>query len=220
MVAWRADPDKSASIAAGGWLFSRRQVPERPESEQLQGRRRIEGVRVEVALVCRRQRLTDSDGCWRGLDGCRRWRDECRYIDRVSDLADIGVIGGSGFYEFLDSRDEFEIDTPYGRPSDPVAVGEIGGKLRKIFSPVGIVFKGSGFYRTDSRNGASSVTAKESSANGSNGSSSESSSGSSDSAKSDSAKSGSASGDSGSSTSSTTTSGDKKSSSVSSAAAS
>jgi len=26
-----------------------------------------------------------------------------------------------------------------------------GGLLRKVFSPVGIVFKGSGFYRTDSR---------------------------------------------------------------------
>jgi putative FmdB family regulatory protein len=33
-----------------------------------------------------------------------------------------------------------------------------GGRLRKVFSAVGIVFKGSGFYRTDSRNG-SSVTA-------------------------------------------------------------
>jgi putative FmdB family regulatory protein len=28
------------------------------------------------------------------------------------------------------------------------------GKLRKVFSSVGIVFKGSGFYRTDSRAGA------------------------------------------------------------------
>ena len=28
-----------------------------------------------------------------------------------------------------------------------------GGKLRKVFSPVGIVFKGSGFYRNDSRSG-------------------------------------------------------------------
>jgi putative FmdB family regulatory protein len=28
-----------------------------------------------------------------------------------------------------------------------------GGRLRKVFSPVGIVFKGSGFYRTDSRSG-------------------------------------------------------------------
>jgi putative FmdB family regulatory protein len=32
-----------------------------------------------------------------------------------------------------------------------------GGRLRKVFSPVGIVFKGSGFYRTDSRNGASAA---------------------------------------------------------------
>jgi putative FmdB family regulatory protein len=31
-----------------------------------------------------------------------------------------------------------------------------GGRLRKVFSPVGIVFKGSGFYRTDSRKGSSS----------------------------------------------------------------
>ena len=34
-----------------------------------------------------------------------------------------------------------------------------GGRLRKVFSPVGIVFKGSGFYRTDSRNGASAAPA-------------------------------------------------------------
>jgi putative FmdB family regulatory protein len=37
--------------------------------------------------------------------------------------------------------------------------GSCGGRLRKVFSPVGIVFKGSGFYRTDSRassNGANS----------------------------------------------------------------
>jgi putative FmdB family regulatory protein len=31
------------------------------------------------------------------------------------------------------------------------------GRLRKVFSAVGIVFKGSGFYRTDSRNGASAT---------------------------------------------------------------
>ncbi len=30
------------------------------------------------------------------------------------------------------------------------------GALRKVFSPVGIVFKGSGFYRTDSRKGSES----------------------------------------------------------------
>ena len=30
---------------------------------------------------------------------------------------------------------------------------ECSGRLRKLFSAVGIVFKGSGFYRTDSRSG-------------------------------------------------------------------
>jgi putative FmdB family regulatory protein len=37
---------------------------------------------------------------------------------------------------------------------DPLTVcSACGGRLRKVFSPVGIVFKGSGFYRTDSRSG-------------------------------------------------------------------
>jgi len=43
-----------------------------------------------------------------------------------------------------------------------------GGKLRKVFSSVGIVFKGSGFYRTDSRSGSSTVSPESSSS--SNGS--------------------------------------------------
>jgi len=33
----------------------------------------------------------------------------------------------------------------------PTTCTVCGGLLRKVFSPVGIVFKGSGFYRTDSR---------------------------------------------------------------------
>jgi putative FmdB family regulatory protein len=33
----------------------------------------------------------------------------------------------------------------------PTTCAVCGGILRKVFSPVGIVFKGSGFYRTDSR---------------------------------------------------------------------
>ena len=45
-----------------------------------------------------------------------------------------------------------------------------GGRLRKVFSAVGIVFKGSGFYRTDSRNG-SSATAPASSSTSDSGSS-------------------------------------------------
>ena len=36
---------------------------------------------------------------------------------------------------------------------------ECGGALRKKFNSVGVVFKGSGFYRTDSRSSSSSVPA-------------------------------------------------------------
>lgn len=35
---------------------------------------------------------------------------------------------------------------------------ECNGALRKVFNSVGVVFKGSGFYRTDSRNSKSSTT--------------------------------------------------------------
>jgi putative FmdB family regulatory protein len=37
---------------------------------------------------------------------------------------------------------------------------DCGGKLRKVFSAAGVVFKGSGFYRTDSRSSGSSSPAK------------------------------------------------------------
>jgi putative FmdB family regulatory protein len=46
-----------------------------------------------------------------------------------------------------------------------------GGKLRKVFSAVGIVFKGSGFYRNDSRVSASNGS-KDKQLNGTSGSSS------------------------------------------------
>src|SRR5581483_9161743 len=36
---------------------------------------------------------------------------------------------------------------------------ECTGRLRKVFSAVGVVFKGSGFYRTDSRGGGSGSAA-------------------------------------------------------------
>jgi putative FmdB family regulatory protein len=59
-----------------------------------------------------------------------------------------------------------------------------GGRLRKVFSAVGIVFKGSGFYRTDSRNGSVAAPAakdkdKEKSSSSESSSSSTSDSGSS-----------------------------------------
>lgn len=54
---------------------------------------------------------------------------------------------------------------------------ECSGRLRKLFSAVGVVFKGSGFYRTDSRSSGktASIPAGTSSSNGSSSSSSTSS---------------------------------------------
>jgi putative FmdB family regulatory protein len=46
-----------------------------------------------------------------------------------------------------------------------------GGKLRKLFSAVGVTFNGSGFYRTDSRGGGSTATSSSESASSSEGSS-------------------------------------------------
>lgn len=39
--------------------------------------------------------------------------------------AEIGVIGGSGFYSFLDDVREITVDTPYGTPSDSLFLGEV-----------------------------------------------------------------------------------------------
>lgn len=41
--------------------------------------------------------------------------------------ADVGVFGGSGFYRFLDGAEAFEVETPYGPPSSPVVIGDVGG---------------------------------------------------------------------------------------------
>ncbi|MET9290430.1 FmdB family zinc ribbon protein [Streptomyces sp. NPDC003077] len=54
------------------------------------------------------------------------------------------------------------------------------GRLKKVFSAVGIVFKGSGFYRNDSRGSSSSSTPASSSSSSSSGSSSSTSTGSSE----------------------------------------
>ncbi|WP_037608221.1 FmdB family zinc ribbon protein [Streptacidiphilus rugosus] len=69
---------------------------------------------------------------------------------------------------------------------------ECGGKLRKIFSAVGVVFKGSGFYRTDSRSSSSSSISSSSTSAPAASSSSSTSSSTSSSSSSGSASSGSA----------------------------
>jgi 5''-deoxy-5''-methylthioadenosine phosphorylase len=42
--------------------------------------------------------------------------------------ADIGVIGGSGFYEFLTDTERISITTPFGDPSDDVLIGDLAGR--------------------------------------------------------------------------------------------
>ncbi|HEX8498784.1 MAG TPA: FmdB family zinc ribbon protein, partial [Actinomycetales bacterium] len=44
---------------------------------------------------------------------------------------------------------------------------QCGGRLRKVFSSVGVVFKGSGFYRNDSRSASSSSSPSSSDSGGS-----------------------------------------------------
>ncbi|WP_328857369.1 FmdB family transcriptional regulator [Williamsia herbipolensis] len=51
-----------------------------------------------------------------------------------------------------------------------------GGRLRKLFNSVGIVFKGSGFYRTDSRSGSTASESASSDSSSSDSSKSDSSS--------------------------------------------
>lgn len=52
----------------------------------------------------------------------------------MSDHADVGVFGGSGFYRFLPEVEMFEVETPFGPPSDKIAVGDVEGR-RVAFLP-------------------------------------------------------------------------------------
>lgn len=52
----------------------------------------------------------------------------------MNNKADIGVFGGSGFYSFLENVEEIDIETPYGKPSDKIAIAKIGEK-RVAFLP-------------------------------------------------------------------------------------
>lgn len=49
-------------------------------------------------------------------------------------IADIGVFGGSGFYEFLDDVEPVPIESQYGEPSATLLVGEVGDR-RVAFLP-------------------------------------------------------------------------------------
>ncbi|REF35783.1 S-methyl-5'-thioadenosine phosphorylase [Thermasporomyces composti] len=42
--------------------------------------------------------------------------------------AEIGIIGGSGFYAFFDDATEVSVTTPFGEPSDPLTMGVVNGR--------------------------------------------------------------------------------------------
>ncbi len=44
------------------------------------------------------------------------------------DRPEIAVIGGSGFYTFLDDPQTVQVETPYGAPSAPISVGSVDGR--------------------------------------------------------------------------------------------
>src|ERR1700738_1599828 len=46
----------------------------------------------------------------------------------TDERAEIGVYGGSGFYSLIENPREIWVNTPYGLPSDKIALGEIAGR--------------------------------------------------------------------------------------------
>jgi putative FmdB family regulatory protein len=66
-------------------------------------------------------------------------------------------------YEYRCTKCGQHVEAVQSFTDDPLTECAVcGGELRKVFAPVGIVFKGSGFYKTDSRGTSSSRRAKDS----------------------------------------------------------
>ena len=64
-------------------------------------------------------------------------------------------------YQYACTECDEQLEMVQKFSDDPLTVCPVcSGRLRKVFSPVGIVFKGSGFYRNDSRSGNGSKDAK------------------------------------------------------------
>ena len=66
-------------------------------------------------------------------------------------------------YEYACSTCGNHVEVVQRFSDEPLSVcGVCGGSLRKVFHPAGILFKGSGFYATDSRRSAKKSTSTES----------------------------------------------------------
>lgn len=67
-------------------------------------------------------------------------------------------------YQYRCAQCAGEIEVTQKFTDDPLTVcPECSGELRKVFSAVGVVFKGSGFYKTDSRSSPAGKSAATSS---------------------------------------------------------
>ncbi len=107
-------------------------------------------------------------------------------------------------YEYACTECGDRLEAVQSFSDDPLTVcPSCKGRLRKVFSPVGVVFKGSGFYKNDSRSGKSNGASA-----GSSSEPSKATGGDSSSSGSDSGGSGSGGSDSGGSESGTSTSTD------------
>jgi predicted nucleic acid-binding Zn ribbon protein len=65
-------------------------------------------------------------------------------------------------YKFIDSGQTIDVHQSFADPTLTEAVNPVTGQLepvKKVFTPVGVTFKGDGFYKTDNRNGSKRATA-------------------------------------------------------------
>ncbi len=65
-------------------------------------------------------------------------------------------------YKFVDTGETIEVQQSFDDPTlTEVAHPSTGAPMavKKVFTPVGVTFKGGGFYKTDSRSGSATKTA-------------------------------------------------------------
>jgi predicted nucleic acid-binding Zn ribbon protein len=76
-------------------------------------------------------------------------------------------------YRFVDTDETIEIQQSFSDPTLTEAVHPGTGAtmaVKKVFQPVGVTFKGDGFYKTDSRSGKKSASVAPGSSDASGGS--------------------------------------------------
>lgn len=77
-------------------------------------------------------------------------------------------------YKFIDTGEVIEVQQAFTDDALTEATHPVTGErkaVKKVFTPVGVTFKGGGFYKTDSRGGSSSSSSGPSSSSSSSGSS-------------------------------------------------